>query len=57
LASLDRVQLEAEPEHSTAPEGLDPVGVKRARPGAGVDLRLDGVDMKVGQAHPRASRL
>src|SRR4029077_6349267 len=46
--------LEPHPQGAGAPERLNGEGVERARPGAGVDLRLDGGDVEICQAHPFA---
>jgi hypothetical protein len=46
------VQLETDPERADAAERLDAIGMKSAGAGAGVDLGLDGIDAKIGQAYP-----
>ena len=51
---LQRVQLEFQPQRPAAAERFDAVGVQRAGPGAGIDLRLDGGDLETGQRDPFA---
>jgi hypothetical protein len=48
------MQLEADPDHAAATERLDMIGMQSAGPGAGIDLGLDGGDVKLGQPDPLA---